>query len=82
MYVRLGTVSLPGQFPRIREEWEGLRIEGLRIVVKSKNAFRAQLLHTQDSSCLLGSRHFPPKFFSNPDDTFDEFCVILGENTL
>ena len=82
MYVRVGTLILPGQFPRLREEWEGLRIEGLEIGDKSKNTFRALLPHTQDSSCLRGSGHFSPQFFSNPDDTFDEFCVILGENTL
>jgi len=54
MYVRVGTLILPGQFPRLREEWEGLRIEELEIGDKSKNTFRALLPHTQDSSCLRG----------------------------
>jgi len=74
--------DLVGQFPRLREEWEGLKIERLKMVVKAKNAFRAQLRQTQDFPCLLGGRHFSSELFCNPDDTFDEFCVILGKNTL
>ena len=82
MYVRVGTLILPGQFPRLREEWEGLRIEGLKMVVKAKNAFQAQLRQIQDSSCLLRSRYLPSELPCDPDDTFNEFCVILGENAL
>jgi len=39
MYIRLGTVSLPGQFPRLREEWEGLRIEGLKMRLRLRMRF-------------------------------------------
>ena len=81
MHIRAELVILLGSFLgfKIRRK---LRIEGLKIVVKAKNAFRAQLRQTQNSSCFLRSRHFPSELLCDPDDTFNEFCVILGENTL
>ena len=53
----------------------------LRIEVKVEYAAYGQLRQIQDSSCLLRSRHFPSELRCDPDNTFDEFCVILGENT-
>jgi hypothetical protein len=81
IHIRAEMVILLGSFLGFEKRGE-LRTEGLEIVVKAKNAFRAQLRQTQDSSCLLRSRHFPSELLCDPDDTFNEFCVILGENTL
>ena len=54
----------------------------LRIEVKVEYAAYEQLRQTQNFSRLLRSRHFPSELLCDPDDTLNEFCVILGENTL